>query len=49
METSFWPAINRIEEEAHSPPPSLVPRLHCVFFNKHANTVFQQACTDSYG
>lgn len=29
-----WPDHNTVEDQAHCPPPSLVPRLHCLFFNK---------------
>ena len=29
-----WHEFNKKEEEANCPPPSLVPRLHCLYYNK---------------
>ena len=29
-----WQEFNMEEDRAHCPPPSLVPRLHCLFYNK---------------
>ncbi|XP_066912397.1 mini-chromosome maintenance complex-binding protein-like [Clytia hemisphaerica] len=36
METNevTWHEFNMEEDRAHCPPPSLVPRLHCLYYNK---------------